>query len=387
MKKVIALALALVMCLSIFGCKKANSTKYGEDDFMIYDKEGKVLERPTINNSSLMLALVEEGVTSKQVAVGDDAIESLKSYDLCYGNSVYSEGETLGDIKPKKLTKDVDLDFLIKNSGALLIVLAFDEDYKAVDAMELIANDSEPANMLVFFIEDGKIANIILSSNNFGKEDVSSKDAKGNNAVESEDKSSDEDDSSNDKEVFNDKSFDEESVTKQLAVKKYSYNSRYSNYGFLEIVNNSEFDLEISANVKFYDDSGNLVGAESDSAYAFQKGTTILMDFSADEEFASFEYEIFAEEDDFYECIAKDLSFESVAAKDKEIVTVTNNNVSPAKWVVGAMLFFNGDQIVDYEYTYFSDNDSELKAGKSITEEIHCYEKYDSYKFYLAGHK
>ena len=51
------------------------------------------------------------------------------------------------------------------------------------------------------------------------------------------------------------------------------------------------------------------------------------------------------------------------------------------------MLFFSGDKVVGFDSTYFVDDDSELKPGKTITKELHCYEEYDSVKIYFTGRR
>lgn len=373
MKKLLALVMAMVLCLSFVGCAGGSSTAYSENDFIIYDKDGKVLERPTANNNEIYLSSVDGGMTNKQVAVGDDAIEALEKYDLCYGKSAYS----IGDDSPELLTKDVDLDNLIKNEEQIAIILCFDKDYNSIDTMEMVETEVTPANMIGFLIENGKIEDFIILCNNFTQEQSSSEDE-----VEEVEQNS-----SKIEVTSSAVDFDEESVKKQLKVNTYSYSNDFWNYGFIEITNNSKYDLDISADVKFYDASGALIGAESDSEEAFQQGTSILFAFSPDEEFETIEYELSVKEVEYYECVVKDLSYESVTAKEKEIVTVTNNGTEAAEFVEGAMLFFNGDEVVDYDCTYFTDDDSELKAGKSITEEMDCYEKYDSYKFYLTGRR
>lgn len=181
--------------------------------------------------------------------------------------------------------------------------------------------------------------------------------------------------------------FNENEVKKQLEVKTYSYNNDYWNYGFVEIKNNSEYDLTITVNVKFYDASGNLIGADDSTQYAFQQGTKTLFYFDPDEEFTSIEYSCSVKEEENYECAVKDLSYESVTAKDKEIISVTNNGTEIAEDVEGYILFFNGDKVVDFEWEYFTDDDYELKPEATITKEMECDAKYDSYEFYLTGRR
>lgn len=134
-----------------------------------------------------------------------------------------------------------------------------------------------------------------------------------------------------------------------------------------------------------YDAAGNLIGAESNEVYAFEAGTETLPSFNADEEFASMTYELTIEQEDYYDCVVSDLNYETVSAKEKEIVSVTNTGKKAADFVEGYMLFFKDGKIVDFTTTYFVDNDDELKAGKAITKEMECYEEYDSFLLFFTG--
>ena len=106
-----------------------------------------------------------------------------------------------------------------------------------------------------------------------------------------------------------------------------------------------------------------------------------------DEAFTEMEYDISIEEENFYKCVVSDLSYETVSAKDKEIVSVTNNGEYAAKYVECTCLFFRGGEVVGVARQYFVDGDSELKPGKTITEEMDCYEAYDSVKFFFTGRR
>lgn len=181
--------------------------------------------------------------------------------------------------------------------------------------------------------------------------------------------------------------FDEEKVISQLDVTEYSFGDGYWNYHFLVVKNNSAYTLEISAATKYYDASGNLVGAKDDEEYAVGSGSEICLYFMPDEEYATSEYELSVQEDEWYESVVGDLTYESIPAKEKEIVSVTNNGSEAAEFVEVYALFFNGDKPVDFNTGYFVDDDSELKPGKTITEEIDCYEEYTSVRFFITGRR
>ena len=181
--------------------------------------------------------------------------------------------------------------------------------------------------------------------------------------------------------------FNAEEVLSLLNVTEHSYSNRYSNYGFLVIENTSNFNIKVTADVKFYNTDNQLIGAESSSQEAFEKGSKIVLYFIPDEKFARMEYELSVKEEKYYDCVISDLSYESVSAKDKEIVSVTNNGSEPAEFVEIYALFFKGDKVVEFDSTYFTDDDYELKPGKTITEELRCYEDYDSVQFFLTGRR
>ena len=171
-----------------------------------------------------------------------------------------------------------------------------------------------------------------------------------------------------------------------MEVTKYSYSTKYWHYAFLVIKNNSEFDLDISAEMKFYN-GGNLVGASSVSQEAVEAGTETILWTTQDEAFTDIEYTLEAQEESVYECVISDLSYETTSAKKKEIVSVTNNGTEVAESVEGYVLLLEGDTLGDSDDAYFTDDDSEIKPGKTITKELECSKNYDSIKIYFTGRR
>lgn len=181
--------------------------------------------------------------------------------------------------------------------------------------------------------------------------------------------------------------FVESEVLEQLKVTEYSYKNEWAYYHFIEVENGSAFDLNVSVAVKFYNEAGELIGAKSDDKYAFEHGQKVLFYFMPDEAYTKTEYEISVVEETFYAAVVSDLSYESVPAKEKEIVSVTNNGKDAAEFVECSILFFKNGEAVYFNSSYFVDDTSELKPGKTITKEMDCYEPYDSYAIYLTGRK
>ncbi len=76
---------------------------------------------------------------------------------------------------------------------------------------------------------------------------------------------------------------------------------------------------------------------------------------------------------------------EDVPAKNKEIISVTNNGVKPAQFIEGTILFFRDGEVVYWNSAVFIDDDYEIKPGDTITKELDSFEKYDAFKLCFTG--
>lgn len=180
---------------------------------------------------------------------------------------------------------------------------------------------------------------------------------------------------------------DKDDISKELDIKGYKYKSDYFNYFFLTIKNNSDLDLRISADVNFYGADGNLVGANSKSQEAVESGYSTIFYFMPDEDFSDVEYEIGFEEEPFYDCVLSDISYEGTVAKNKVILSATNNGDKPAEFVEASVLFFKNGEVVGFSQNYTTDDDSELKPGKTINKEMDCYNSFDDYLVFFSGRR
>jgi hypothetical protein len=182
--------------------------------------------------------------------------------------------------------------------------------------------------------------------------------------------------------------FDEDTVVSQLAVTKYQYtDSIKTHWVVLVIKNNSNFNLDITVDLDLFDKSGKIIGTKEEEQEAFEKGSGIALTFMNEEAPASIKYEISAEPETMYDCVTSELSQKTVLGKEKAIVAVTNNGSQSAEFVEGTGLFFKGKTLVGIETTYFTDDNSKIKAGKTIKKEMMCYNAFDSVKVYLTGRR
>ena len=180
--------------------------------------------------------------------------------------------------------------------------------------------------------------------------------------------------------------FDSEAIVNNLKVHEFSYESSTGRpWVFLVVENTSEFTLDISASLKTFDDSGGLVGAKNTSESPVGAGQITILSFMLDNSFETSEYEIDVSEETWSSPVTQNLVFETSSADGREIITVTNNGDIPARFVEVYVLFFSNGILVDHDRRYFTDSDSEIKPGKSITEELRTRQKYDSIIVVLTG--
>ena len=69
------------------------------------------------------------------------------------------------------------------------------------------------------------------------------------------------------------------------------------------------------------------------------------------------------------------------------VIECENIGTETANSVEAIALFLKDGKMVYYGSTYLVDDDFELKAGKSIAEDIECYEEYDSVKVFVHGYR
>ena len=186
--------------------------------------------------------------------------------------------------------------------------------------------------------------------------------------------------------VANLKGFDESDVISKLEVKEYSYIDSINSYRlFLVITNNSDYDITITADLTTKDSDGNLIGAKSADARAFERGSTICLSYYLDDQPATYEYEFNVGKENNFKSILSNLSYETSIAKDKAIISVTNNGEIPAEFVEYTCLFFKDNVLVGADSGYTTDDDSEIKPGKTINKEARSFTDFDSIQVYLTG--
>lgn len=158
---------------------------------------------------------------------------------------------------------------------------------------------------------------------------------------------------------------------------------------FIVVKNNSSETLDVSTSSLAYKEDGTMVGAADASAEAIGAGCTSIMyeAFETGEEIDRYETELKSAPSDYYESVIQDLSFKQNDIKDGAVFQVTNNGNEAAEFVEGYALFFLNGELVNYESTYFTDDDSKIEPGKTISQQMTSYEEFDTIEFYLTGRR
>lgn len=180
--------------------------------------------------------------------------------------------------------------------------------------------------------------------------------------------------------------FNEEEVIKQLKVETYEYkDSGKTPWVVLTIHNGSKFNLDISVELAQKDKGGNLIGVNNGSMEAVETGCDVALRYICDAPYDSLEYKIEAEQEEYYDCVLSSLTYKVDKAKNKAIVSVTNNGDKDAEFVEFTALFFKSGKIVYSDTGYTIDKNDQLKAGKTEKAEANCYQDFDDVKVYLSG--
>ena len=263
---------------------------------------------------------------------------------------------------------------LLAASGCSAIVSQEDLDKLEAQVDELESQVEDLEDLIDEFIEAG-------SAETTGEADTGSEDTT-KQAEESTSADSGTKDAQSTKDAA---AFDEDTVLGMLEITEYTYNSDYNNYVFLGVKNNSSYDLNIYGEMIFKNADGGLVGTSNREIYAFEAGQEVMLDFSSDVVFAGYDYTLSVGEEEYYAPVLSSLVKEVSVTDTKAILAVTNNGEKAAKYVEYIVLFLNGNTVVDYEWGYCTDDDSEIKPGKTNYDEASTRETFDSVLVYLNG--
>lgn len=178
--------------------------------------------------------------------------------------------------------------------------------------------------------------------------------------------------------------FDANAVVNGIEItEKYVYKD-YGNYNLVLVLKNTVDDCDLKISIDFLDENEEIIGIEDEDVEAFAKGAEVAVVFSTNQIFSKYRYQFKVEECKYYHPVVKYLKGEVNIAKDKAIVSVTNNGVEKAGFVKYTALFFKGDQLVDTNWGYLGGFDG-VEPGVTQRDEAMCYEDFDKVRVFLEG--
>jgi hypothetical protein len=193
----------------------------------------------------------------------------------------------------------------------------------------------------------------------------------------------------NDESDDSSKNYEEDGDEVQIVTEYTLAGGRNYTYHFMIITNNSDKTLEISSASLAYSKDGEIIGAADSSFDALGSGCTSVMYelFETTDTIDHYETELTTSSSGYYESVIQDMTYTQNDIKKGAVYQVTNNGDSAAKFVEGYALFFSGKELVAYDRIYFTDDDNEIKSGKTISKQLTTSKEYDNIEFYLSGRR
>ena len=174
-------------------------------------------------------------------------------------------------------------------------------------------------------------------------------------------------------------------------VTEYSYNSGWGGiYYFLVVKNNSDTAVKVTASGTLKDSDGNTIDDDDTAIDVLGPGEESIgyFYFYGDSESSSVDYEIDYSAAFFRKPVLSSLEVEKTFNDRNIILSTTNTGDDNAEYVQAHALFLDGDgKVIEYENTYVTDGDSEIKSGKTTYTQLNFSEEnYDNVLIYFTGY-
>lgn len=183
----------------------------------------------------------------------------------------------------------------------------------------------------------------------------------------------------------------EENIADLLEIETVKWHKHYINadnyHCDLLVTNNSHQLVTAKFAIKYYDASNNVIGIGNVSTEALNPGATHFLSSNNESPYEYAEVSITsAKVDDRYQGGMENVECSDYAVNgEKVIFEVKNNGDAAVSFVKGIVLFYNGNEVVDYDSAYAVDDDSELKPGATLMAEVTTNKTFTSYRIFYYG--
>ena len=181
----------------------------------------------------------------------------------------------------------------------------------------------------------------------------------------------------------------EENIGESVEVIEYFYeNTIGDTLLFIAIKNNASYAISANINAVALDENGIKLGADDGTINVIGAGeeTVECLYFDSVSGIKSFDYEIEYEKENYFNPAMSYIEIEEVINEKNVVITCTNNHDEKSAMIEAYVLFLNDGEVKNYGSAYFTDDDFELKAGKSISEQIDCYGNFNEVKIFYEGY-
>lgn len=150
--------------------------------------------------------------------------------------------------------------------------------------------------------------------------------------------------------------------------------------------NGNKQNIELTVEVEFYDENGTVVGSGKENLYSVGANSEIAVEiYDTPSSFSKYEVYTDAEATTYIKDYSDQIEI-SHNKTDSVVAQVKNNSSDTISSMQVAIVFYNGEKVVGYDYEYASD----VKAGRSGNFSFtNPYDrnyddlKYDNYKIYV----
>lgn len=160
-------------------------------------------------------------------------------------------------------------------------------------------------------------------------------------------------------------------------------------YHFVIVKNVGDVPVSINTDTIAYDSDEKMISVASGSLDILEPNCISIYyeAFETKEKISRYVTTRTLEVPKYYQYGVKNLSYDITDIKNGKIIQVTNNGTEPIDFVQGYLLYFKNGNIVGWRMRYITDDESEIKPGKTISCQYSIYDDYDTIEFYLTGRR
>lgn len=159
--------------------------------------------------------------------------------------------------------------------------------------------------------------------------------------------------------------------------------------GFVTVTNHSGDEVSVKVNATAYGASGEELGTQDSAIDVLGPDETsiaVISFYGIDGSIDHFDYEVEYERSKNYQSVLSNMKAEESVDGGNVTLTVTNEGTTAAQYFAGYVFFLDADNnLIDYDSSYITDDDGELKPGATLSAQFHCSEEFDHVECYFEG--